>query len=100
MTPRHADIRYREGDSPGARYVSGKVVYDEVLDGGRLVARYWNPNGQIWPEMHLGSSRSRHRQPVDSFRLSVNGVDLGGGFAWQSAGLEPDPSAYPVTVRL
>ena len=42
-------------DAPGARYVSGVIVFDEVLLDGRLVTRYWNPNGQVWPEMHLES---------------------------------------------
>ena len=90
------DIRFRKGDTPGARYVTGRTVFDEAFGDGRLLTRYWNPNGQVWPEMHYGGVRWAADEPADTFRLSVNGRDLAGGFAWERAGVEPDPSDYRV----
>jgi alpha-galactosidase len=85
MTSAFTEIRTRGGDAPGVRYVSGSVVFDEALVGGRLVTRYWNPNGQVWPEMHLAGLRWSAHQPADTFRLSVNGRDLAGGLEWAVA---------------
>lgn len=87
-------IRLREGAQPGVRHMSGRLVLDEAFLGGRLVTRYWNPNGQVWPEMHVGNLKWSVDQPADAFRLSINKKDLSGGFTWDSAELAPDPSAY------
>ncbi len=85
---------FRTGDRPGARYVSGPIVYDEAFQEGRLVTRYWNPNGQVWPEMHYEGLTWGPDEPADVFRLVINGRNLAGGLQWVSAGLEPDPSRW------
>ncbi len=87
-----SEIRFRGGETPGARHVSGATVFDEAFAGGRLFTRYWNVSGQVWDEMHYRSLRWAVDQPADTFRLGVNGRDLAGGFVWKSAQLEPDPS--------
>jgi alpha-galactosidase len=104
MSPTFSEIRFREGERPSARYVSGRSVFDEMFTGGRLVTRYWNPNGQVWPEMHYSALNWAVDQPADSFQLSINQKELSGGFTrpesggftWESATIEPDPSAYRV----
>ena len=58
------------------------------------MTRYWNPNGQVWPENHFARLRWAADQPADSFRLAVNSQTLSGGFEWQGAELRPDPSAW------
>ncbi|MCU0521910.1 MAG: hypothetical protein MUF84_14620, partial [Anaerolineae bacterium] len=83
------NVRFRAGDVPGVRYVSDRLVYDELFTSGRLLTRYWSSDGQVWPEMHYGGLRWKPDQPADVFRLSVNGLDLSGGYAWESASLEP-----------
>lgn len=88
------NILFREGNLLGARYVSGNIVVDEEFRDGRLMVRYWNPNGQVWPEMHLSQRRWDADQPADTFLLSINGCDTAGGFVWKSAYVEPDPSFY------
>ena len=88
------NILFRTGELPGVRYVSGNVVLDEEFRAGRLTTRYWNPNGQIWPEMHVGRQVWAADQPADAFQLSVDGRDLAGGFTWDSALLAPDSSSY------
>ncbi|MEW6753590.1 MAG: alpha-galactosidase [Candidatus Latescibacterota bacterium] len=93
MTAHCAHVELRAEPVPGIRYLSGRTVLDEELRGGRLVTRYWNASGQVWPEMHLGGLRWRADQPADAFRLGVNGGDLAGGYAWRGAAEEPDPSA-------
>ena len=74
----------------GYRYVSGRQVLDEALIDGRLVCRYRNCTGQVYPEMSLGKGMFSHliaKYPeADAFRLSVNGENLAGG--WQYAGFE------------
>ncbi|MCC7265350.1 MAG: alpha-galactosidase [Candidatus Latescibacteria bacterium] len=89
-----AQIRFRSGEAPGACYTSGRRVFDEMFLGGRLLSRYWNPNGQLWPEMHFGGMRWRVDQPADTFHLSINRQDLAGGYTWTAAEETPDPSAY------
>lgn len=96
-----SEIRFRKDGQPGARYISGSTVFDEMFAGGRLLSRYWNPNGQVWPEMHYpqltggyANLRWGADQPADTFQLSINGCSLAGGYTWESASIEPDPSAY------
>ncbi len=88
-----AKIDFRDGAKPGARYLSGALVFDEFLTEGRLCARYWNPNGQIWPEMHLGNMWWAANQRADTFRLGINGQSLAGGLAWETAAIGPDSSS-------
>jgi alpha-galactosidase len=87
-------IEFREGDIPGARYISGPVVFDEFFRDGRLCTRYWNPNGQVWPDMHYGDIRWAAGQKADTFRVAINGQPLMGGFTWESATIEPDTSRW------
>ena len=87
-------IWFRSGEEPGACYVSGGTVFDEALQNGRLVCRYWNPKGQIWPEMHLCRLTWKQEEPADTFRLAINGRDLAGGFIWAGADIIPDDSRY------
>ncbi|MDP6450152.1 MAG: alpha-galactosidase [Lentisphaeria bacterium] len=89
-----ACVRYRSGEEPGACYVSGAVVFDEALQNRRLVCRYWNANGQSWPEMHLRHVAWQQDQPTDTFQLAVNGRELAGGFTWTGADVMPDNSGY------
>jgi len=83
----------------GARYVSGHVVLDEQWAAGRLCTRYWSPNGQVWPEMHLQQRTWAVDQPADTFRLDIDGQDLRGGWAWVGSALTPDPSGYRADGR-
>lgn len=83
----------------GARYISGQVVFDEMFRAGRLCTRYWNPNGQVWPEMHFASQKWNLDQPADTFRLAIDGRDLAGGYVWESPAVEPDPSALRASGR-
>ena len=94
-----SSIWFRDGKEPGACYVSGATVFDEALQDGRLVGRYWNPNGQIWPEMHLCHRRWRDDQPADTFRVAINGRDLAGGFIWLGADVTPDDSMYRARIH-
>lgn len=91
-----ASIVFRNGERPGIRSVSGHLVCDEALIDGRFVTRYWNPCGQVWPEMHFGGLKWGADQPADSFRLSVNGRSLAGGLEWQGAELCLDTSLWRV----
>lgn len=95
-TQRNSDsaVFFREGTLVGARYVSGPIVYDEAFQSGRLVTRYWNPNGQVWPEMHYEHLHWGPDEPADAFELVINGLNLAGGFDWVAAGVEPDPSRW------
>jgi alpha-galactosidase len=85
---------FRNGDRLGVLSLSGHLVCDEALIEGRFVTRYWNPCGQVWPEMHFAGLKWEADQPADSFRLSVNTRSLSGGFEWQGAELCPDPSSW------
>lgn len=89
-------ITFRDGAQPGVRYLSGRLVLDEAFLAGRLVTRYWNPNGQVWPETHFGNLKWGADQPADVFRLAIDKQDLSGGFTWGQAELTPDPSAWRV----
>jgi len=89
-----SEICFRTDGNPGARYLSGRVTFDEQFRAGRLCARYWSPSGQVWPEMHLAGQRYRPDQPADTFLLAVNGQRLEGGYEWLGADVTPDPSTY------
>jgi len=89
-----ARIVIRNGEQPGALSLSGNLVCDEALIDGRFVTRYWNPCGQIWPEMHFARLKWAADQPAESFRLAVNKQNLSGGFEWKGAELCPDPSSW------
>ena len=74
----------------GYRYVSGRQVIDEAIIDDRLVSRYRNCTGQVYPEMSLKKEMfsgliSKYPE-ADAFKLSINGDDLAGG--WQYAGFE------------
>ena len=92
-----SEIRFRSLPNLGARYVSGNLVFDEMLAGGRLVSRYWNPNGQVLPEMHYEKLSWTVSQPADTFQLSIDNRNLAGGYTWESANQSPDPSHLPQT---
>lgn len=83
----------------GARYISGQVVLDEMFRGGRLCTRYWNPNGQVWPEMHFANLKWGPDQSADTFQLAVDGRELAGGFTWEGAVVEPDSSPLRASGR-
>jgi alpha-galactosidase len=89
-----SDIHFRSGDTPGARYLSGRVTYDEQYRAGRLCTRYWSPSGQVWPEMHLQNQRWLPDQPADAFQLAIDGQNLAGSYEWESAQVTPDSSGY------
>ncbi len=97
MTTADPRIDWRSTSVPGARYLSGSTVYDEALVAGRWVTRYWNVNGQIWPEMHLAGRQWTADQPADAFDLAVNGQSLGGAWVWEGAALTADPGSAPRT---
>ena len=81
---------FRAGDRPGVRYMSGRMVLDEAFRDGRYCTRYWNANGQVWPEMYFENRRWNADQPADAFRLGINGRDLAGGFNLESASHVPE----------
>jgi len=86
-----ASIRFRGGQTPGAQYLSGRQVFDETFVEGRLITRFWNANGQIWPEMHYPYGRGMAiNEPADTFQLSINHQNLAGGYTWQSAEVMPE----------
>ena len=87
-------ILFRDGEQPGARYASGQLVFDETFTGGRLLSRYWNANGQVWPETHFGGMAWGVDDPADTFQLAIDRQSLTGGYSWESAELAPDASAY------
>lgn len=87
-------VVFRGGEVPGARYVSGSVIYDEELRDGRLVTRYWSPCGQVWPEGHVENQRWTPDEPADTFLLSIGGKALAGGWEWVKAETGPDSSTY------
>jgi alpha-galactosidase len=88
-------IRFTEGEKPSVRYVSGRLLFDEILVDGRLVTRYWNPHGQVWPEMHYPQKNIwQPDEPADVFRLSINQQNLTGGYTWESAEITRDTSHY------
>jgi Alpha-galactosidase len=74
----------------GYRYVSGRQVLDEVFVDGRIVSRYRNCTGQVYPEMHFSvdgikAAISKYSDS-DSFSLSISGKSLNGG--WKLNGFE------------
>jgi alpha-galactosidase len=87
-------VSFRAEATPGARYLSGRVTFDEQMMAGRLCTRYWSSSGQVWPEMHAATVRHAVDQPADTFRLSINSQRLAGGYQWDDAQVTPDPSAY------
>ena len=93
-----SDIHFRDGDTPGARYLSGRVTFDEQFRAGRLCSRYMSTSGQVWPETHLQNQRWLPDQPADTFQLSISGQHLEGGrvggYEWVNAELAPDASGY------
>ena len=99
MDPVYSSIRFRSAPRPGVRYVSGKVVFDEMFAEGRLVTRYWNSNGQVLPEMYFEKLTWEKDQPTGTFQLGINGQDLAGGYTWETAGIEPDSSPYRVRKK-
>jgi alpha-galactosidase len=91
-----SQVMFREDNRPGMVCISNRLVLDEALIDGRFVIRYWNPNGQIWPEMHFANLQWSTEEPAESFRLSVNRKDLSESYEWIGAELTPDPSAWRV----
>jgi alpha-galactosidase len=87
-------ITFRPAPEPGARYLTGRVTFDEQFRDGRLCTRYWSSSGQVWPEMHIENVRHAPNQPADTFLLSINGQTLAGGYEWVSAEVSPDPSTW------
>jgi len=87
-------ISFRGGDHPGTLSISNRLVLDEALIDGRFVIRYWNPNGQIWPEMHFSNLKWAAYEPAESFRLCINGKNLSGNYQWIKGELTPDPSSW------
>lgn len=90
----YSHASFRGGTIPGVCWRSGSAVFDEMFRDGRLVCRYWNANGQIWPEMHFENTAWAEDQPADTFHLAINRHDLAGGYSWLGAEATPDPSAY------
>jgi alpha-galactosidase len=86
-------ITFRAGDRPGARYLTGRVAFDEQFGDGRLCARYWSAAGQVWPEMHIESIRYAPDQPADTFLLAIDGQRLEGGYEWIGADSAPGQPA-------
>ena len=71
--PADTEVRFRSAPDFGVRYRSGLTVFDESLDGGRLVGRYWSAVGAIKPEAHLAEQKARFDLlPVESFHLRID----------------------------
>ncbi len=95
----YTNVSFRREGTPGARYVTGLNVYDEAVIDGRLVGRYWNACGQIWPEMHLPDKDFKRTVlkhplsgefPLGSFKLGIAGVALNSGWTFAGAGETED----------
>ncbi len=78
------------------RCISGMTAYDEKLIGGRLVARYLNPCGQILPEMHLPDA-AFDTEDGNVFALTVDGELLQDGWSLENVEMGADTSR--VTLR-
>ncbi|MBN1555321.1 MAG: alpha-galactosidase [Phycisphaerae bacterium] len=90
-----ASIRVTKADNPSVRYSSGRLMLDEIFADGRLVTRYWNPHGQVWPEMHYPRKNPwQADEPGDVFQLGVNRQNLAGGYTWESCEITRDTSSY------
>jgi len=89
-----SEARFRTEPNLGARFVSGGLVYDETFAEGRLMTRYWNPNGQVWPEMHYAGLAWAPEQPADVFQLSIDGRDLTAGWEWVDGEVASDTSRW------
>jgi alpha-galactosidase len=91
----HTDIVFAAPPTERARYVTGRIIYDEALCDGHLVGRYWSPCGQIWPEMHLPPARleaALRQGPLDAFRLAIEGELLLDGWNWVGGAEQADES--------
>ncbi|MDP6379751.1 MAG: hypothetical protein QF662_00280, partial [Phycisphaerae bacterium] len=66
-----AQIVVRDDVNPGACYVSGLTVYDEMLTGGRWIGRYWASNGFIAHEEDLAWTAGAAHAP-----MATAGIDL------------------------
>lgn len=88
------NIIFNTGETKTIRYVSDKLIYDEMFGNGRLLTRYWSPIGQVWPETYLSNLSWFPDQPADTFQLAINGKNLAGGFTLISTCIEPDTSRY------
>ena len=97
----HLDVTTMSDPLPGVRYTSGLIVYDEVLLDGRLISRYWTPDGQIRPERQLPVERLQKEMvagDLSTFRLAVEdcppaeAADLSAGWTWQGVEEREDES--------
>lgn len=110
----YADVAFRAGEQPGARYTSGLTVYDEALVDGMLAGRYWSTTGSIKPElMHVRrDAPARRPLPAAAFGLRLDEAHLDRNWRWtgQRDGSDPDGlrhavvelahAAYPVGLEV
>ena len=90
-----SNIHFRSGDMPGARYLSGRVTYDEQFRAGRLCTRYWSPSGQVWARDAPAKPAlaARPARPIH-FNCRSTASCLQGGYEWVDAQITPDTSGY------
>lgn len=82
----NTELKVQDSATPGVRYRSGLVVYDEALADGRLVGRYWSAVGAIKPERHLeAEKRSRDASSAESFCLRLDDQVLNRNWRWVDA---------------
>lgn len=78
---------YRSGERPVARCVSDTVVYEEALQGGRLIGLYWSAGGQVQREnVTAGLPRlDPLARPLHAFELEIDGQSLHNRWDWTGA---------------
>lgn len=94
----------RDDANPGACYVSGLTVYDEVLTGGRWIGRYWASNGFIAREEDLEWTIGAAYAPsatvgidLHAFGLEVDGQSL--HFGWELDRIQTEPAGSDGVCR-
>ncbi|MDK1030947.1 MAG: hypothetical protein QGD94_02975, partial [Planctomycetia bacterium] len=99
-----AQIVVRDDVNPGACYVSGLTVYDEVLTGGRWIGRYWASNGFIAREEDLEWTTGAAHAPtatagidLHAFGLEVDGQSL--HFGWELEKIQTEPTGSDGVCR-
>jgi len=68
----------------GLRFTSGKSVYEEALENGRLIVRFWNPGTHIENNNDINAqSKLVQDWALESFGLNIDGQSLIYGWQWK-----------------
>lgn len=71
-------------DYKGLRFTSGKSIYEEALDNGRLIVRFWNPSFNVEPGAWVAAQLNLVKDwAIESFSLNIDGQSLAFGWQWR-----------------